>query len=57
MGKTDDKKEDVKNQLRELRSELRRMHLSVTEELLLPEPVEVKDLMSKMDNLLKTIDD
>ena len=33
-----------------------RMHLAVTEELLLPQPEEVKTLMYKMDNLLKIIE-
>ena len=32
------------------------MHLAVTEELLLPNPDEVKTLMSKMDQLLKVIE-
>tara|TARA_Y100000589_G_C26655449_1_gene427744 strand:- start:293 stop:469 length:177 start_codon:yes stop_codon:yes gene_type:complete len=50
------KKENVKMHLKDLRAELKRMHLSVTEELVLPEPDEVKTLMSKMDTLLKVID-
>tara|TARA_Y100000589_G_scaffold331952_1_gene388135 strand:+ start:2435 stop:2611 length:177 start_codon:yes stop_codon:yes gene_type:complete len=50
------KKEDVKMHLKDLRSDLKRMHLAVTEELILPEPEEVKILMSKMDVLLKTIE-
>tara|TARA_Y100001968_G_scaffold332518_1_gene390965 strand:+ start:2465 stop:2641 length:177 start_codon:yes stop_codon:yes gene_type:complete len=50
------KKEDVKMHLKELRAELKRMHLSVTEELVLPEPDEVKTLMGKMDTLLKVIE-
>tara|TARA_Y100001978_G_scaffold12117_1_gene9661 strand:+ start:4254 stop:4430 length:177 start_codon:yes stop_codon:yes gene_type:complete len=50
------KKEDVKMHLKDLRSDLKRMHLAVTEELILPEPEEVKILMSKMDILLKTIE-
>ena len=49
-------KEDVKMHLKDLRAELKRMHLSVTEELVLPEPEEVKNLMVKMDTLLKVID-
>jgi len=49
-------KEDVKMHLKDLRAELKRMHLSVTEELVLPEPDEVKNLMVKMDTLLKVID-
>jgi len=50
------KKENVKMHLKDLRAELKRMHLSVTEELVLPEPDEVKTLMSKMDTLLKVIE-
>jgi len=50
------KKENVKMHLKDLRAELKRMHLSVTEEQVLPEPDEVKTLMSKMDTLLKVID-
>ena len=50
------KKENVKMHLKDLRSELKKMHLAVTEELLLPEPEEVKTLMYKMDQLLKAIE-
>ena len=50
------KKEDVKKHLKELRADLKKMHLSVTEELTLPNPEEVKILMGKMDSLLKVID-
>ena len=50
------KKENVKMHLKDLRAELKRMHLSVTEEQVLPEPDEVKTLMNKMDTLLKVID-
>ena len=50
------KKENVKMHLKDLRAELKRMHLSVTEELVLPEPEEVKTLMGKMDTLLKVIE-
>ena len=50
------KKDDVKMHLKDLRSELKKMHLAVTEELILPEPQEVKNLMSKMDVLLKVIE-
>tara|TARA_Y100000589_G_scaffold324812_1_gene361563 strand:+ start:521 stop:697 length:177 start_codon:yes stop_codon:yes gene_type:complete len=56
MNDINNKKEDVKMQLKDLRSELKRMHMAVTEELLLPEPKEVKALMSKMDLLLKAIE-
>ena len=50
------KKENVKMHLKDLRKELKRMHLTITEELLLPQPDEVKTLMSKMDQLLKVIE-
>ena len=50
------KKEIVKIHLKDLRIDLKKMHLAVTEELLLPEPYEVKTLMSKMDQLLKLIE-
>tara|TARA_B100000575_G_C22477463_1_gene316876 strand:+ start:251 stop:427 length:177 start_codon:yes stop_codon:yes gene_type:complete len=49
-------KEDVKMHLKDLRSDLKKMHLAVTEELLLPDPEEVKALMSKMELLLKAIE-
>ena len=50
------KKENVKMHLKDLRQNLKKMHLAVTEELLLPQPDEVKTLMSKMDQLLKVIE-
>ena len=50
------KKEDVKMQLKDLRQNLKKMHLEVTEELILPEPNDVKNLMNKMDRLLKIIE-
>ena len=50
------KKEDVKIHLKDLRQNLKRMHLEVTEELILPKPDDVKKLMNKMDNLLKLIE-
>tara|TARA_B100000945_G_scaffold249200_1_gene205757 strand:- start:356 stop:544 length:189 start_codon:yes stop_codon:yes gene_type:complete len=50
------KKEDVKMHLKDLRQNLKKMHLAVTEELLLPQPDEVKTLMLKMDQLLKVIE-
>ena len=50
------KKENVKMHLKDLRKELKRMHLTVTEELLLPQPDEVKNIIHKMDQLLKVIE-
>ncbi len=50
------KKENVKMHLKDLRQNLKKMHLAVTEELILPQPDEVKKLMNKMDLLLKLIE-
>ena len=50
------KKENVKKHLKDLRQNLKKMHLEVTEELILPNPDEVKELMNKMDKLLKLIE-
>ena len=50
------KKDNVKMHLKDLRSDLKKMHLAVTEELLLPQPEEIKTLMYKMDELLKIIE-
>ena len=50
------KKENVKMHLKDLRQNLKKMHLAVTEELILPQPDEVKRLMNKMDQLLKLIE-
>ena len=50
------KKENVKMHLKDLRQNLKKMHLAVTEELILPRPDEVKRLMNKMDQLLKLIE-
>ena len=51
-----EKKENVKMHLKDLRQNLKKMHLTVTEELILPQPNEVKTLMNKMDKLLKLIE-
>ena len=50
------KKDNVKLHLKELRQHLKKMHLEVTEELILPQPDDVKKLMNKMDQLLKLIE-
>ena len=50
------KKENVKMHLKDLRQNLKKMHLAVTEDLTLPEPDEVKTLMEKMYQLLKLIE-
>ena len=51
-----EKKENVKMHLKDLRQNLKKMHLAVTEELILPQPGEIKILMNKMDQLLKVIE-
>ena len=50
------KKESIKMHLTDLRQNLKKMHLAVTEELILPQPDEVKTLMKKMDQLLNLIE-
>ncbi len=56
MTDVNQKKENVKMHLKDLRKNLKKMHLAVTEELILPKPDEVKTLMNKMDELLKLIE-
>ena len=56
MTDINEKKENVKMHLKDLRQNLKKMHLDVTEELILPQPDDVKDLMTKMENLLKLIE-
>ena len=56
MNDTTQKKDNVKMHLKDLRQNLKKMHLEVTEELILPKPGDVKDLMDKMDKLLKLIE-
>ena len=56
MTEIREKKENVKMHLKELRKNLKEMHLAVTEELNLPQPEEVKTLMYKMEQLLKVIE-
>ena len=50
------RKENVKMHLKDLRQNLKKMHLEVTEELILPQPNDIKILMDKMDQLLKLIE-
>ena len=50
-----EKKENVKMHLKDLRLNLKKMHLAVTEELLLPQPDAVKSLIYKMNELLNKI--
>ena len=56
MTDINQKKECVKLHLKDLRQNLKKMHLEVTEELILPKPEDVKFLMTKMDKLLKLIE-
>ena len=56
MTDTRQNKENVKMHLKDLRQNLKKMHLEVTEELILPKPGDVKDLMDKMNKLLKIIE-
>ncbi len=56
MATAKEKKEEVKVSLKLLRGELRKMHLAVTEELTLPNPLEVKKLMTKMEQLLEVVE-
>ena len=56
MNDIKQKKENVNMHLKDLRQNLKKMHLAVTEELILPQPEEVKTLMNKIDHLLKLIE-
>ena len=56
MTDTKQKKENVNMHLKDLRQTLKKMHLEVTEELILPKTEDIKELMTKMDNLLKLIE-
>ena len=56
MTEISQKKENVKMHLKDLRQNLKKMHLEVTEGLVLPKPDDVKKLMNKMDKLLKLIE-
>ena len=56
MTEISKKKESIKIHLKDLRQNLKKMHLTVTKELILPQPDEVKKLMNKMDQLLKLIE-
>ena len=56
MTDTREKKENVKMHLKDLRQNLKKMHLEVTEEMILPQPDDVKELMKKVDQLLKLIE-
>ena len=56
MADISKKKESIKLHIKDLRQKLKKMHLAVTEELILPHPDEVKTLMNEMDQLLEIIE-
>ncbi len=56
MATAKEKKEEVKTRLKQLRADLRVMHLGVTEELTLPDPVEVRKVMTQMESLLEVVE-
>ena len=56
MTDIEKKKENIKMHLKDLMQNLKKMHLEVTEELVLPQPDDIKELMNKMDKLLKLIE-
>ena len=56
MTNINQKKENVKMHLKDLRQNLKKIQIEVTEELILPKPDDVKKLMNKMDKLLKLIE-
>ncbi len=56
MTDISNKKENVKTHLKDLRQNLKKMHLEVIDELILPQPDDIKKLMDKMDQLLKLIE-
>ena len=56
MATAKEKKEAVKTHLKKLRSELRTIHLAVTDELKLPEATDIKELMTQMEDLLSVVD-
>ena len=56
MTDTRQHKENVKMHLNDLRQNLKKMHMEVIEELILPKPEDIKFLMNKMEKLLKLIE-
>ncbi len=56
MPTAKEKKEEVKGHLKKLRSQLKDMHLGVTESLTLPEPSAVKEIMIQMEDLLLIVE-
>ena len=56
MATAKEKKAEVKAHLKKLRTDIRTMHLGVTEDLTLPDPAEVKKAMSQMEELLQVVE-
>ena len=56
MPTAKEKKEEVKSHFKRLRSELRTIHLAVTDELKMPEADKIKELMQQMELLLSIVD-
>ena len=56
MTDVNSRKENVKMHLKDLRLDLKKMHLAVTQELVLPKPNEVQTVIYKMEKLLKAIE-
>ena len=51
-----EKREQVKIQLQQLRKDLRVMHAGVTEAQTMPDPLEVKTVMTQLEGLLELIE-
>ena len=51
-----EKREVVKTQLSQLRTDLRFIHAGVTEEQKMPDPTEIKAIMTKLESLLEFLD-
>ena len=51
-----EKRELVTTHLKKLRKDLRLMHAGVTEQLTLPDPGEVKTVMTQMEELLEILE-
>ncbi len=54
--KKSEKKEQVTTHLKKLRKDLRVMHAAITEQQTLPNPGEVKTVMTQMEELLEILE-
>ena len=54
--KQSEKKELATSYLKRLRKDLRQMHAGVTEEQTLPDPIEVRNAMTQMEELLEILE-